>query len=105
MKNAIGKNVLINTEWFTANDGAMYRCVWGELKGVHNTKDLLGFDTSRAHANWVYEVGNMFLMGCKVSSVILSPERPSLGEVEHVLYDATNGVKKFMRPNEIWISE
>lgn len=105
MKDFIGKTVIANTDWFIATDGRMYHAVWGELKAVFNTKDLLGFDTSRSHANWVYQIGNVFLMGCKVSSVILCPIKPDFEEVEHVAYDAQGGITKFNKPNEIFISE
>lgn len=104
MKKFIGKNVLVNVDWFTAPDGKMYRAVWGELKGVHNTKDLLGFDTTRSHANWVYEIGGCFLMGCKVSNVILCAAKPDFPEVDHVGYD-NKEINIFKKPSEIYISE
>ena len=105
MKKYIGKKVLVNTGWFTANDGRMYQAVWGTLHGVHNSKDVIGFDTSRGHSNWVYEIGNMMIMGCKISLVSLCPTTPDFEEVRHVSYDNTSEVKIFNKPNEIWIAE
>ena len=71
MNNLINKNVLITTSaWFYAPDGKQYRSVWGTLKSVQEDTTLIGFKVNRSHANYVYEVGNMLIMGCQVMYII-----------------------------------
>ncbi|HEI0612118.1 TPA: hypothetical protein SIF59_003995 [Escherichia coli] len=66
-----GKNYLITADnWFYAPDGTQRRGVWGTLKAIHNSTDVLGFQPNRNSTNWYVEIGNMMLAGCQIHYVI-----------------------------------
>lgn len=106
MRNYLNKQVLVTCQsWFYGKDGVQYRAIWGTLKAVHEVKEIFGFTPNRAHANWAVEIGDMVVMGCQVLYVIDCPIKPDYKTVPHVMYDHSNGLKLFNRPNEIYISE
>lgn len=106
MKNYLNQKVLITTQdWFYAPDGKQYRAIWGTLKGVHEAKSVLGFVPGRTHDNFFIEIGNAAIAGCRGLYCVLCPTKPDFKEVEHSMYDHTNGLKIIQRPNEIFISE
>lgn len=77
-----GKNVLVTTQdWFMSPDGNQRKAVFGVLKGIHETKDLLGFIPNRHHANWTLEIGNTSIAGCQVLYMI-QVDDVALGDVE-----------------------
>lgn len=66
-----GKNYLITTDnWFYAPDGTQRRAIWGTLKNVHNSDEVLGFKPNRNATNWYVEIGNMVIAGCQIHYVI-----------------------------------
>lgn len=68
----LGKTVLVTTsDWFIAPDGLSYQSVFGTLQAVHLMKDVIpGAVPTRTHANYLFEIGNMLVMGCRVSYII-----------------------------------
>lgn len=106
MHHYIGKNVLLTTgEWFTAPDGNNYKAAWGELKGIHEAGKTLGFIPNRSHANWFIEIGNMTIMGCQVRYVIQCDNKPSDGKARNWAADATNGIKEYESPCQIYFAQ
>ena len=100
MKDFVGKNILITTTaWFYAPDGKQYRAVWGELKEIHEAGKSLGFVPNRAHANWFFEIGKMFVTGCQVQYIIQCDEKPNTERV--VDWQTGEGYKEFDRPTAI----
>lgn len=67
----IGDKVLITSDnWFFAPDGNQYKAVWGTLKGIHNSENVLGIKTNAKSTNWYIEIGNMLLAGCNAHMAI-----------------------------------
>ena len=71
MSLEVGKGALITTDaWFIAPDGAQYRCVWGVVKAVKDSQQVLGIKTNSKSTNWYVEIGNMTLAGCQIHYAI-----------------------------------
>ena len=67
----IGDKYLVTTDsWFYAPDGTIRKAVWGTLKAIHNSDDVLGFKPNRNSTNWYAEIGNMTIAGCQIHYVI-----------------------------------
>lgn len=106
MKNYEGKNVLITTsDWFVAPDGRDYKAVWGKLIKVHDVKESFGISPTRAHANWLIEIGGMMIMGCRVMYVICSDQKPNTEKSLGWNSDSQQGIKEYERPTLIYISQ
>ena len=103
----IGQKVLITTtNWFHAGGDKTYAAIWGTLKSVPEVKTVLGFTPNmRSNANWMYEVGDMIIMGCQVNYIKLCPDRPYDGELESWTTDAEHGCKVFKTPNSIYFTD
>jgi hypothetical protein len=79
--------------------------VWGELKAVHEVKEIFGFVPSRIHANWTIEIGSMIIMGCQVLYVSLCPTRPEENEVKDWKIADDGKLIEYKRPSTIHFSE
>lgn len=73
----IGKKVLITTDrWFIGPDGQDHAAVWGTLNRIWTDKDL-DFKAATGMANWVYEIGDVIIMGCQVKYFCLCEIQPN----------------------------
>lgn len=102
MKHLIGKKVLATTQnWFHRPDGTQARAVWGTLKAIHTTQETLGFTPSRAHTNWVVEIGNMIITGCQILYISHCPKSPNFTIAQD--YEIINGEVKYLtKPSPIY---
>ena len=79
--------MLVSTDnWFIAPDGASYRAVFGEVKGIHTAEETLGVQTNKHSTNWYLEIGNMMIAGCQISYAIRSDTcdfKNHVREIEH----------------------
>jgi len=67
----INEKYLITTDaWFFAPDGEQYRAVWGTVKGIYLTEDVLGIKTNEKSTNWYVLIGNTVLAGCQIHYAI-----------------------------------
>lgn len=104
----IGQKVLMTTTaWFHAGGETTYGAIWGTLKAIHSAEDVLGFKQSprAGQANWVYEIGDMMIMGCQVNYCKLQPVRPYDGEMTSWHNAAEHGTIVTKRPNSIYFCE
>ncbi len=63
----LNKTYLINLDtWFTAPDGITYRAIFGTLKGIHTSENMLKVKTNARSTNWFIEIGNSVVAGCQV---------------------------------------
>lgn len=63
----VGDKYLVTTDhWFTAPDGAQYKAVYGEVKGIMSDFEMLGIKTNRHSTNWYLKIGNMIIAGCQI---------------------------------------
>lgn len=101
----IGKKVLVTVEdWFYGGDGQMYKAIWGELKAIKKVDDLIGFATTRAHANWVYEIGDTVISGCRINYIVKCEKKPKTkGHKNYVEREGKCVI--FTSPNAIYITE
>lgn len=106
MKNFEGENVLITTsDWFVAPDGRDYKAAWGRLVKVHDAKESFGIIPTRAHANWIIEIGDMMIMGCRVMYIIKCKDKPNIGKSIGWNSNTETGIKEYERPTLIYIAE
>ena len=97
----IGKPALITCDqWFFAPDGKTYQGVWGTIKAVHDSENVLGVRTNAKSTNWYIEIGNMIIAGCQVHYIIAC---------DHCNFESVNdaswgneGIKKYHRPSAIF---
>lgn len=63
----IGQTALITTDnWFIAPNGRQYRAVFGTVKSVADSQEVLGVKTNSRSTNWYVEIGSMILAGCQI---------------------------------------
>lgn len=99
-------NYLITTDaWFYAPDGRQYRAVWGNVTITDDS--VLGIKTNARSSNWFAKVGSeenhVIVAGCQIHYAIKC-DKPNIAEVsEHSI--VSGEVKRYDRPNEIYIAE
>lgn len=87
----IGDKVLVTTDgWFFAPDGEQYRAVFGTVRGIHSSEEVLGIRTNARSTNWYAEIGNTLLAGCQIHYCVKTDKAsftPPVAELE----DASGG--------------
>ncbi len=73
----IGDQIVVtSSDWFVAPDGKFYKSAYGTIKGIYETKQVLGIITNSRSTNWYLQVGNLTIGGCRVHHIVkTSPER------------------------------
>ena len=97
MSLEIGKGALITTDnWFIAPDGCQYRCVWGIIRSVNDSEQVLGIKTNSKSTNWYVEIGNMTLAGCQIHYAVRVDEvSVNFGDVfDSLVHDGKETVQK-----------
>jgi hypothetical protein len=104
MKQYVGMKVLATTSnWFYAPDGRAYRGVFGTLKAIVEAKEAVGFIPNRTHANWFYEIGDVFIMGCQVMYLVRTDTQPP---ERYKNWDAPQGeLKEYEHQSPIYITD
>lgn len=101
MNIQIGDNALITTnDWFYAPDGKKYKAVFGQVKGIEKTEDVLGIKTNAKSTNWYLLIGNMIVAGCQIHYAVKT-DSVNLGQVPDYHYNSEK-VLKHTRPTEIY---
>ena len=87
MEYKVGDKFLITTgDWFLAPDGESYKAVFGTLKGIENSEEILKIKTNEKSTNWYLIIGNMIIAGCQIHYAIRTDKFNSNAvdrEIEH----------------------
>jgi hypothetical protein len=65
----VGSTVLVTTDnWFFVPNGRSYKAVFGTVRSIRTTQELLGQGVQRTGnmASWYLEIGNMTIAGCEI---------------------------------------
>lgn len=98
----IGKTALITCDaWFYAPNGRTYRAVWGTVRAVHDSHNVLGVKTNLKSSNWYVEIGCMLVAGCQIHYVV-GCQKCHFGDAQSWSADAENGPNLYTLPGSIF---
>ena len=102
-----GKYLITTDAWFLAPDGIQYRAVWGDVEIVSDA--ILGVKTNNRATNWYAKVGSddthVIVAGCQIHYAVKCDKEPNTNPSLDYHADATNGLKEYERPTQIWIAK
>lgn len=105
MNIEIGKKALVTTsEWFYAPDGAVYRAVFGTVRGVMSAAETLGIKPKAGDASWFLEIGNMTIAGCQIKYAIRT-DKCNDSVASGWSASAEGGFKSYMHPCSIYFAD
>ena len=96
----IGDKILVTTEgWFFAPDGESYKAVYGTLKNLINTEDVLGIKSDKTTAKWALKIGEMIVAGCQIHYMVKSDScEKKKGNTMYQLNEKAQGVISGISP-------
>ena len=101
-----GKYLITTDGWFVAPDGKSYCAVWGAITVIEDL--FLGIKTNRNSTNWYAKIGtesnHVIVAGCQIHYACKADTKPNTSEVEGYS-TGTDGLKRYMKPTDIYIAE